>query len=333
MRLILVPQYPSKLRYSEWWLSEFPKQLSNYFDEIIVLGKNSDLVKRKDELYKDLKGLFLPTNLSSTFEFIQISEYNDMKIYYDDIVLLLDSSFPGYFANALYHKRPHKAFAFCHATSINNFDYYDPINKRCNNSKLDSEIAQFKLFDKVFVSSLYHKNKLLHNNFPDNIVALQALPNPPFKTKQRIKSSDFKNKNNFIVSVSRPTQQKVNLGIESFVEKHFNTKIIRPSNCKNWDDYYNFLYDSKILLLSGKEDTYGYSIVDAHLNNCNVVAPNDFAYPELITYHGEQLYDKDNLNSLIFCIEQNSESFYMKELKNQTHIDKFYDNLAVQMFE
>jgi hypothetical protein len=39
-RLIFVPQYPTKLRYQEFFISEFPKELSKYYDEVLVLGKN-----------------------------------------------------------------------------------------------------------------------------------------------------------------------------------------------------------------------------------------------------------------------------------------------------
>jgi hypothetical protein len=38
MRLIFVPQFPTKLRYQNWWITEFPHQFKNYFDEVITLG-------------------------------------------------------------------------------------------------------------------------------------------------------------------------------------------------------------------------------------------------------------------------------------------------------
>ena len=37
-RLIFVPQYPAKMRYQEWWLSEFSKNFWNHYDNVIVLG-------------------------------------------------------------------------------------------------------------------------------------------------------------------------------------------------------------------------------------------------------------------------------------------------------
>lgn len=330
MRLILVPQFPQKMRYSSWWMYDFPNNLKHYFDDIIILGENSDLINQSDS---NIGGLFSPIELSMKFEFEQIQEYYNMELYNDDILLLLDVSFPGFFPHVLYHKRPNKAFAFCHATSVNNLDYFETINFKCDDSKADSEAAIFKLFDKVFVSSEYHKVKLLNNDFPENIVALKALPNPPGIEKfEHNDNYDFDNREFDIVSVSRPSEQKVNMNIEKFIEKEFKTKIIRPE-ARDWHQYYDFLRNSKVLLLTGKEDTYGYAIIDAYLCGCNVVAPNNFAYPELISPYTRNLYDKNSLTSLVNCVQNNLKRHKFKKLDNQKHIDRFYDNLAIQMLE
>lgn len=330
-RLILVPQFPTNLRYSQWWISEFPKNLSKYFDEIKVLGENSNLIKEEKE-FKDIGELFSPIELSMKFEFEQIEEYYKLKLYNDDILLLLDTSFPGFFSNILYHKRPNKVFGFCHATSVNNLDYFQSINFNYKNSKRDNEISLFNLFDKVFVASEYHKNKLLNNNFPDNIINLKSLPNPPVnKLAPNVKNIPFNKRKNDIISVSRPTPQKVNSGLERFVEDKFNTKIKRPENLKNWEDYFNFLQNSKILLLTGCEDTYGYSIVDAYLNGCNVVAPYKFSYDELL--ESNDLYMKFGLNDLINILNSNLKESRLNELINEQFINKFYDYLAIHMLE
>lgn len=331
MRLILVPQFPAKLRYQEWWISEFPNNLKDYFDEIIVLGQNSDLIKKNK--HKELGELFSPIELSMKFEFEQINEYYNLELYEDDILLCLDVSFPGFFPHVLYHKRPKKAFGFCHATSVNNLDYFSPINFKYNNSKSDSEKAIFKLFNSIFVATDYHKNKLISNNFPKNIITLGSLPNPPIielylKENKKRSNIKFKDKENKIVSVSRPSEQKVNIGIEKYVEKKFNTKIIRP-NCKSWAEYYDFLKNSKVLLLTGKEDTYGYSIIDAYFCGCNVVAPDDFSYRELIN-RGDLF---DSLESLKTNITNNLANHRFTELLNQRKINDFYSNLAIKMLE
>lgn len=330
MRLILVPQFPQKLRYQEWWIFEFEKNLKKYFSEIVVLGKESDLIKQNEKYY--LSGeLFSPVQLSMKFEFEQIEEYYKMKIYDDDILLLLDVSFPGFFSNVLYHKRPNKIFGFCHATSINNLDYFSEVNYKYKNSKRDNEISLFNLFDKIFVGSGYHQRKLISNNFPKNIHCLDALPNPPFNFYNKNKS--FKSRKNSIVSVSRPTPQKVNVGIEKFVEDYFDIRIKRPENINNWKDYYDFLQNSKVLLLTGCEDTYGYSIIDAYLNGCNVVVPYGYSYPYIINLRDNLFYSKNDLSSLVESLEKSLKEHKFKELNNEEYIKYFYDNLASKMLE
>ncbi len=37
MRIIFVPQFPSDLRYQEWWFTEFPKQFRARGFEVVTL--------------------------------------------------------------------------------------------------------------------------------------------------------------------------------------------------------------------------------------------------------------------------------------------------------
>jgi len=38
-RIIFVPQYPTPMRYQEWWISEFPKKFREAGFEVKVLGE------------------------------------------------------------------------------------------------------------------------------------------------------------------------------------------------------------------------------------------------------------------------------------------------------
>ncbi len=165
-RLILVPQFPTKLRYQEWWWVEFPYHLAKFFDEIIVLGKRVKL----NSLYSGNGNLFAPTTLAVRFEMSQIEEYLNLKVKEDDVLLLNDISYPGLFANVLFHKKPNKCYAICHATSKNYFDYFQGVRK----SKYPVEKGIAKLFDKVIVATAYHKDKL---NWPN--ISILPLPEPP----------------------------------------------------------------------------------------------------------------------------------------------------------
>lgn len=263
-RLIFVPQYPTKLRYQEFFYEEFPKQLSKYYDKIIILGEAYITSK----LLKSDFGLFAPKQASIDFEFQQIKEYLNLVLEEDDTLLFMDISYPGFFANILYHKPIKNAYCYCHATSKNNFDVFNLIKFSC-------ESAHAKLFKKIFVGSKYHQKKLGWDN-----TLVVGLPIPPFKTFKSEKEFD-------IISVARPSIQKITTIIEKKVERDFSN-IIRKE-CNSWEEYYKFLSQAKILLITSKEDTFNYSIMEAVMNGTVVLAPNRLAFPELLPR--EYLYD------------------------------------------
>ena len=63
-RLFFAPQYPSRLRYQEWWYKKIPEEMKKYFDEVIVLG---DLyIENKKELEERTAASF--SNLKSSIE-------------------------------------------------------------------------------------------------------------------------------------------------------------------------------------------------------------------------------------------------------------------------
>jgi len=302
-RLIFVPQYPSKLRYQEWYFTEFPKHLSKYFDEIIILGNDLiiDHVQGNDDM-------FSPINESIHFELAQIDEFIEMDLLKDDILLLNDISFPGFFTNVLYHKKPKKCFALCHGTSKNKYDYFE----KHRSSKWLVEQGYFEIFDNVFIATEYHKRKL---KIVDTKVV--GLPKAPFETYNLKKEID-------IISVARPTKQKVNLYIEEQIEKIFDTKIFRKQY-KSWQEYYQHISKSRVMLITSYEETFGYQVLDAVYNNCIPVAPNICSYPELLPK--EYLYNDltDLVDILTNIFEEN---LPVPEILCQNLIDSFYDNIG-----
>lgn len=298
--LILQPQLPIKMRYQEWWYSQFPNKLSLYFDNILSLGGNNcDIVSNNN------KQLFSPVEQSIQFELKQISEY--LKINNNDYSTLfcLDLSFPGFFCNVLHHKPFKNSYCFIHGSSQNKFDYFEPVR----DSKWLVESGHSRMFDKIFVGSKYHADKLKWRN-----VEVVGLPKPPFITYREEKIYD-------VISVARPCVQKVN----SMVEDRVNVKwpIIRK-DCNSWGDYYKFLSQAKILLISAKEDTFNYSIVEAIMNNTIVLAPNRCSYPELLPpeYIWQNVFDLQE--KIEYYLDHYTE---VPKLLNQNLIDNFYDNV------
>ena len=152
-RLIYVPQYPAKMRYQSWWYDLFKMKFLNEYDRVVVLGEshlNYQSIHQQDmRNYKP--HLFSPIKDSIDFETAQMNDYMMLNIRDDDTLFLADISFPGLFCNVLYHKMCPKMFAFCHATSLNAYDYFQPVRQ----SKSKIELLHAKMFDGIFFGSYY----------------------------------------------------------------------------------------------------------------------------------------------------------------------------------
>jgi hypothetical protein len=243
------------------------------------------------EIDRGLESNFSPIRKAINFELEQIHEYSAMELSEDDVLFLADLSFPGLFCNALYHQHPKKMYAFCHATSLNKFDYFEGVRS----SKFPVETAHASLFDKIFVGSEYHARKL---DWPNVVVT--SLPDPThierFKCEPKI---------NQIVSASRPGKQT-----------------------ESAEEYYQFLGESQVLLITSHEDTFGYQIVDAINNNCIPIARNSLSYPELLSK--EYLYD--NEEELFGLLDRALWGLLpLPKLKCKQQMDNFYNKIVKEM--
>lgn len=275
-RLILVPQLPVKMRYQEWWVREFTENLAPHFDEIKVLGCTS----KTGYPMAAKAGGFSVAEYAIQNELDQIHKYMRLGREWGSATLLhLDLSYPGIFHSVLAHKKPKRSVVFCHATSLNKLDTFEPIRS----AKWDMEKGAAGLYDKVLVATQYHKNKLDDRGFDGcrmfNVRTMGALPYPPksLRVHDNLPSSI---RPIHFASVARPTPQKVDPRVEEQLYKMNNTVTRLATNV--WEDYYEFLGESQFLIVTSKEETYGYQIVDAVLQGCIPIAPNAYSYPELL---------------------------------------------------
>lgn len=309
-RIIYVPQYPAPLRYQEWHYHEFPKNYSKYFDEVIVLGK--EYLDKRTKEQKKYQEEFSNLGESINLDFVQAKEFLSLKLRKDDVLFLTDISYPGYFINTLFHKRPKKCFVFCHATAKNKYDYFQPVRK----VKYSIEKSLANLFDTVFVASDYHYKKL---GWPN--IQVVGLPDSPY-------SGYFINpKTDPVCSVARLCKQKVSIKMEKRLQRELKFKIVRSSdwNVNTWDTYYMFLACSKILLISSKEDTFGYSVLDAIKNDCVPLAPRNFSYKEMLP----DFYLYSNYQELKCKVNEILKyDVYCPKLNNQRLIDNFYETTS-----
>ena len=312
--MIYVPQYPAPMRYSEFHFIEFEKEFQKHFSDIIVLGKK--YIEKMNEPFAIKYGHhFSPMNHAITFEQIQIEEYLNLKLREDDILYLNDISFPGLFANVLYHKKPKYCYAYCHGTSQNNYDYFSNNRK----SKWNVETGHSQLFEIVFVATSYHSRKLGWDN--TCIVALPKAPDKYIANQFPLK------KETLILSTNRPTIQKYTKKIEDRIEKKYGK--IKRIQCSTWEDYSLELSSALMMLSTTKEETFGYTILDAITCGCVPLVPNNLCFPELLP--PDYLYNSyDDLTSKIDMV-LNRKLQCPSKLLNHSMIDNFYNNICGSM--
>ena len=285
-RLFFVPQYPTRMRYQEWWYWKVPQGFSEYFDEVVVVSPMIEEDKRADNW------MFSPIDETIEFEAMQIKEYLKQDIKDNDFVFFADISFAGIVPQITYLKRNGKKFGFAHATSLNRYDYFAPVRA----GKWLQEQGIIRIFDKIFVASRYHKFKLLNKlgSKYHNKIQVVGLPKPPFRTYKEKKEYD-------VLFASRRTKQKFSEHIWEMLKDYGLDMRIKLHN--TWEEYYKGLSRAKVVLMMSKEETYGYQVVEAVMNNSVVVAPNRFSFPELLPR--EYLYDdsKEAVRRVLYYVE------------------------------
>jgi hypothetical protein len=312
-RLIYVPQYPVELRYQSWWLTEFTRIFNNHYDEVVVLGYDYLF---KTRLSRQNKEMFSPIDESINLETIQMNEYMSLNIRDNDTLFLADISFPGLFCNVLYHKTCPQMYAFCHATSLNAYDYFAPI--RDYKKKVEYEHA--RLFDGIFFGSNYSMNKTewLNRYLTCHVV---NLPKPPYDI---IQPSTNKFRPIDIVSVCRPSIQKVNKKLEKKVERALGLKIHREE-INSWIGYNQLLSQSKVLLISSKEDTFNYTVMDAIRCGCVPIVPNTLCFPEIL----ESAWRYNDVNHLITGLTNMfvNNQFIVPKMICEAGVNNFFKNI------
>jgi hypothetical protein len=308
-RLIIIPQYPAPLRYQEWWPQYLQAGYEKYFDEVVLLLPSFDAANSVP--FRSELGSFSPAQQSVDWEVKQIEMYNNLSLRSNDVLLLCDLSFPGLFASVLYHKRPKKCFATCHATSKNRFDYFAKVRKK---GKWRTETGHSQIFDRVFVASNYHREKLGWSN-----IDVIKFPLPPVSELVGLDFPEMTaNRPRQFVSVARKGVQKVNVKFQKQISREFGLPIYQTTP-RSWDQYYRFLRSGKFLVITSREETYGYQAIDALSVGTCPIAPRSLCYPEILPE--DNLYDPGDIESFKQAVDRN---------RNQPSVPALWDDTFIE---
>ena len=230
--IYLVPQYPAKNRYTEDWI----KWLKSAFGKEgrLVIGKE----KSAEFKYSDIN-IFTDTKKTALYELQALEALIKIPFVRGDKIFFADIDFTGVclpICILLKRMYPYlKFYGYVHATSLNRGDYWEGLKEY----KLPLEKVTFKLFDKLFVATEYHRKKLLRSG---ETVVVGA---PFYGFSQRKVAWDKRKWD--VVIVSRPQKSVLDkLGEKEYlIEKGIKVFIVRNKTRK---EYREILANSKICL-------------------------------------------------------------------------------------
>jgi len=208
-------------------------------------------------------------------------------------------------------------FAFCHATSLNAYDYFAPMRKY----KSKVEFQHARLFDGIFFGSYYSmiKTNWLNKYIPCHKV---TLPDSPKELIKPIRPNNIRPID--LVSVCRPSIQKVNKKLERKVEKALGKKIYREE-VNSWNDYNILLGNSKVLIISTKEDTFNLTILDAIKCGCVPMVPDKLCFPEILPDYWRYKDADDLIVKLKHMFNDNH--FMVPDVICRDKVDNFFENM------
>jgi len=298
--MIILPQMPSQNRYTEFWLEMWERELKKLGIPFSMIGgRNISPLDRSKPF-----NWFCDTKKAIRYELSQIISLLD-HIEDKEKILWLDASFPGFSVNAsqlMKRMNPNlKIFAYVHAGSWCKGDIWSAIE-----SKKQAELSALSIFDKIFVSTFYHK-KLMQSSLDFNSYSLmKELKNKikivgiPYYTKDIPKIvRDTSVKKPKILIIGRGEQSDTdmmdryirNVGTRwEIVNKAFGSRL----------DYLKELSTCKLAVSFKTEETFGLSTLDALSLGTFPLCPNRCAYLEVL----------DNLKFLY----QNEQSLMEKTL-------------------
>jgi len=297
--LYVLPPLPVKNRYTEDWIRVWERELKKQDVEFEIIGKT-----------KPQKSTYYFTNLEKAvcYECEQIKKLIKKK---PKKVLCLDVDFPGLLVSVVpifqILNPKVKFYGYLHAGSWNNGDIFKGTRKKL------LERAIFDCFEKVFVATDYHKQKI-REYFGESFSNIEVVGFPFYKEDvlKYVKPISFSEKKGILV-VGRKEQS--NYSIVKLLRNRF--KDVRILQTKKRKEYYKELNKSKIILSLKTEETFGLIPLEGYVLGSIPLCPNRFSYPEVIG-NEELLY-----NNLVDLVKKLTKLLTLKQNCFKIEIDKY----------
>jgi len=307
MKIILLPLEPLEIRYTAQWDKWFPQELDRLKADYRVI-KGIQLtgdIKLGDVLDAYGTNYWKATQMANLIRAMYRGEVTS-----DDVLLFADLWSPGIealrYISDMGGVKP-KITGILHAGTWdpNDFTYRNKMRPWAHGI----EDSWFKIFDKIFVGSYYHRDLIMQNHTVDEQkIVVTGLPFYPEdftarsarKSKYKIafphRLAPEKHPEEFGLLLSR--HRKL---VGTMTAEHFTTK----------EEYYHELANSSIAVSFADQETFGYAMLEATALWNIPLVPDRLSYKELYPklFRYNSLIDLDNK---IRAILRNGEPYYDK---------------------
>lgn len=315
MTIIYLPLEPLEERYTANWYHYFEDYFSKHrISHLWIDGKSCyDKIKR---------GSFLDVAGTHVWKFNQLQKVSELmfedQIRDGDTIFLADIWFPGLEALSYFRDGLKKDIKIVGCIFAGTYDEYDFTAKTgMSYWGEDLENSWFKILDKIFVATEFHKRLILSKRKCDP-KKLIVTGHPIFPETKTVK---FREKENIVVFPHRLDSEKNPQLFETLEEEiRFagggkGWKFIRTKDiCNTKQEYYDLLRKAKIAVSFADQETLGFAMIEATFAGCIPVVPDTLSYKEL--YHPVFKYTGfgEAINKVFNFIENGDENWYQYAL-------------------
>jgi hypothetical protein len=300
MRILFFPIEPLEDRYSadwfKWFTEAFKKEnIENYqFLPQPLSDKIND-------------GSFLDVCGTNYFKAMQIAQFSEMaynkQIKDDDVVFLMDAWFPGLESIAYIRDALKLKFKICGILHAGTYDPYDFLTKSGMSYWGKSlEESWFKILDKVFVATNYHKRLLMSTRDIDsNKIIVTGIP-------AALDLDYFGPKENIVVFPHRLDSEKNPQMFLELARRNTDSNwsfVCTKEVCKTKQEYYDLLKRSKIAVSFADQETFGIAMVEAVMLGCLPAVPDRLSYSELY----DPVFQYSSYNEAVKLINNMKDSY------------------------
>lgn len=285
--LFNIPIESLEERYSKQWNTWFPKVLKPCIEYTTIYGKPlTNIIEIGSFLDVYSTNYFKASQLQEIVRLCYAGEVRD-----GDIFFFHDLWFPGIEMLAYIRDGVGIDFKICGILHAGTYDPYDFLSqKHMDIWGEDLENSWFKIIDKIFVATHFHKNLLYTTRkiSYDNI-HVTGLPIYPDFIQHRPKK-------NIVVFPHRLDPEK-NPNKFDDLAKHFRDRtdwsfVKTKDVCTTKSEYYNLLNESRIAISYANQETWGIAQQEAVLCGCVPLVPDRLSYKEMypnyFRYHSDE---------------------------------------------